>query len=327
MAYVFDANAESTTFGAVLATLTIPDAGGMTNAQFGAAVGATDTNILVGLRPHGGGKGAVYEFEGDTTQSNFGKPLLNIPNPTSQPGSDFGAAVAGDGNNLIVGAPAESLAGATGGVFVFDGTTGNLITSIANPDTLVTTGFGSAVASVGPNILIGSPDDNDGAGAAFLYAPPATVGAATLLTAFVQPDGAGGNFGASVAGSQNTALVGAPGANLGTSDAGAVYVFDANPASPTFSDAIAAVQEPLPTSGAASEPRSASTTGPWSPARPGPKPSISISPPSPFRSPPRQPSRTARLTRCSQAARSWTRTLRSRSPPRSIGAMVPRQPS
>ena len=251
VAYVFDANAESTTFGAVLATLTIPDAGGMTNAQFGAAVGATDTNILVGAPAADGGKGAVYEFEGDTTQSNFGKPLLNIPNPTSQLGSDFGAAVAGDGNNLIVGAPAESLAGATGGVFVFDGTTGNLITSIANPDTLVTTGFGSAVASVGPNILIGSPDDNDGAGAAFLYAPPATVGAATLLTAFVQPDGAGGNFGASVAGSQNTALVGAPGANLGTSDSGAVYVFDANPASPTFSDSIAAVQEPLPTSGAA----------------------------------------------------------------------------
>ena len=105
------------------------------------------------------------------------------------------------------------------------------------------------MATVGSNILIGSPDDNGGAGAAFLYTPPATPGTATLRTMFIQPDGGAGNFGASVAGTQNTALVGAPGANLGTSDAGAVYVFDANPASPTFSNAIGAVQEPTPTSG------------------------------------------------------------------------------
>ena len=48
--YVFDANVDSTTFGNLLATLTIPDAGATTNAQFGAAVGTTDTNILVGAR-------------------------------------------------------------------------------------------------------------------------------------------------------------------------------------------------------------------------------------------------------------------------------------
>ena len=63
---------------------------------------------------------------------------------------------------------------------------------------------------------------------------------------FLQPDGGGGNFGASVAGTQNTALIGAPGAFLGTSDAGAAYLFDADPSSPTFGNAIAAVQEPTP---------------------------------------------------------------------------------
>ena len=183
----------------------------MTNAQFGAAAGATDTNIVIGAPGYDLGTGEAYEFEGDTTLANFGELLREIPNPTSQAGSDFGAAVAGDGNNLIIGAPAVSLAGATGGAYLFDGTTWNLITSIANPDTSTTTGFGSAVAAVGSNILIGSPDDNDGAGATFLYEPPAAPGPSTLLTVFVQPDGAGGNFGASVAGSQNTALVGAPG--------------------------------------------------------------------------------------------------------------------
>ncbi len=247
--YVFDANDESTTFGDVLATLTIPDPGTSNDAHFGAAVGATNTNILIGAPGKDGDTGAAYEFEGDTTQPDVGKLLFDISNPTAQPDSDFGATVAADGNNVIVGAPTAGLAGAVGGVFLFDGTTGDMITSIANPDAATTTGFGSAVAAVGPNILIGSPDDNHGAGAAFLYAPPATVGTATLLTTFVQPDGGGGNFGTSVATTQNAALIGAPGANLGTSNAGAAYVFDADPASPTFGRAIAAVQEPTPTSG------------------------------------------------------------------------------
>ena len=132
---------------------------------------------------------------------------------------------------------------------MFDGTTGAEIAAIVNPRPAASTGFGTAVASVGPNVLVGSPNDNTagpGAGAAFLFGP-----SGALLTTFVQPDGGGGNFGASVAGTQNTALIGAPGANLGTSDAGAAYLFDADPASPTLGQAIAAVQEPTPTSGAA----------------------------------------------------------------------------
>ena len=245
---MFDANDEGSTFGDLLATLTIPDASALNDAHFGAAVGATDTNIVVGAPGQDDGTGAAYEFEGDPTQATFGDLLLDFPNPASQPNSDFGAAVAGAGDNVIVGAPSVNLAGVIGGVFLFDGTTGSLITSIANPDASTTIGFGSAVASVGSNILIGSPDDNDGAGAAYLYAPPATAGSATFLTTFIQPDGGGGNFGTSVAGTQNTALIGAPGATLGSRDAGAAYVFDADPASPTFARTIAAVQEPTPTS-------------------------------------------------------------------------------
>ncbi len=149
---------------------------------------------------------------------------------------------------MIVGAPSDDTAGpGTGTVYLFDGTTGAEIAAIVNPRPAASTGFGTAVASVGPNVLVGSPDDNTagpGAGAAFLFGP-----SGALLTTFVQPDGGGGHFGASVAGTQNTALIGAPGANLGTSDAGAAYLFDADPASPTFGQAIAAVQEPTPTSG------------------------------------------------------------------------------
>ena len=75
-----------------------------------------------------------------------------------------------------------------------------------------------------------------------------------------------------------------PGAILGTSDAGAAYLFDANPSSPTFGNAISAVQEPTPTSGDAFGTSVGFDTGarrgrgrPWVRERPGPRPSISIS--------------------------------------------------
>ena len=58
-------------------------------------------------------------------------------------------------------------------------------------------------------------------GAAFLFSytppiPPAPPSPGTLIETFVQPDGGGGHFGASVAGSGTTALIGAPGATLGS---------------------------------------------------------------------------------------------------------------
>ncbi len=284
VAYVYDANVESTTFGKLLATLEIPNPDLMNDAHFGAAVGTTDTNIVIGAPGRDGGTGEAYEFEGDTTQANFGDLLVKFINPDGQAGSGFGAAVAGIGDNVIVGAPSDSTAGAgTGTVYLFDGTSGAESVAILNPHPADSTGFGSAVASVGSNILVGSPDDNTagpGAGAAFLFLPTGL-----LRTTFVQPDGGGGGFGTSVAGTQNTALIGAPGAHLATSDAGAAYLFDADPASPTFSRAIGAVQEATPTTGDAFGTAVGFDTGALIVARPGrsvresrgPRPSIFIS--------------------------------------------------
>ena len=151
---------------------------------------------------------------------------------------------------MIVGAPTVSLARRRSAASTCStARPAAEITSIANPDASTTTGFGSAVASVGPNILIGSPDDNDGAGAAL-----------PLRSACDRRD-------CDVAHDVRSArrrrrqlrrrgrrhaehgIDRRPGANLGTSDAGAAYLFDADPASPTFGQAIAAVQEPTPTSG------------------------------------------------------------------------------
>jgi PKD domain/FG-GAP repeat len=112
--YVFDVDVDSTTFnvdtptfGDLLATIVIPDPDGLIDAHFGAAVGATNTNIVIGAPGEDGGTGEVYEFEGDNTQTNFGDLLLEMNNPDAQARSGFGAAVAGIGNNVIVGAPSE----------------------------------------------------------------------------------------------------------------------------------------------------------------------------------------------------------------------------
>ena len=175
VAYVFDANVESTTFGQLLATLEIPDPAGLTDAHFGAAVGTTNTNIVIGAPGKDSGTGEAYEFEGGTIATGLGNPLPKIINPDGEPGSEFGAAVAGIGNNIIVGAPGDSTAGAgTGTIYLFDGDERSGDAAIVNPHPADSTGFGSAVASVGANVLVGSPDDNtagQGAGAAFLFDP------------------------------------------------------------------------------------------------------------------------------------------------------------
>ena len=92
----------------------------------------------------------------------------------------------------------------------------------------------------------------DDAGQAYLYGPTArcSVRSERHVAQDIHPARRRWRqFRHSVAGTQNTALIGAPGAYLGTTDAGAAYLFDADPASPTFGRTIGAVQEPTPTSG------------------------------------------------------------------------------
>ncbi len=53
VAYVFDANYDSPTFGALLATLKIPDPNAQAEAHFGASVGTTNMNIVIGAHRQG----------------------------------------------------------------------------------------------------------------------------------------------------------------------------------------------------------------------------------------------------------------------------------
>ncbi len=125
VAYLFDADPTDPDFGALLATFTLPDPDAAGEAHFGAAVAAANTNAIIAAPGKAGGTGEVFVFGGNPTLLDFGSLLLDITNPDSQAGSQFGAAVAGIGSDVIVGAPSDNTAGPGAGiVYVFSGTTG-----------------------------------------------------------------------------------------------------------------------------------------------------------------------------------------------------------
>jgi len=112
--------------------------------------------------------------------------------------------VAGD---LAVGAPG------TGTVHLFSGRDGEPSLTIESPPGA--SRFGSAIAAVGANILVGAPGSGDAPGKAFLF--PANSGS-PRLTLTNPLAAAGDQFGFAVATDGSRLLIGAPGA-------GAVYLF------------------------------------------------------------------------------------------------------
>src|SRR5437763_503054 len=184
---------------------------------FGAAVAADGDEVLVGApldREPGPNAGAAYLFRRDpaTLERSF-----QSPSPAA--GDLFGAAVALAGARVVIGAPsAAGGAAEAGAVYVFDRASGNLLVTIQNPTPDPGDEFGSAVAIVGENVLVGAQLDDAGAldtGAAYLF----DGGTGALLQTFPNPaQGAFDHFGFALAAGPSGLLVGAPGPSR-------VYVF------------------------------------------------------------------------------------------------------
>ena len=191
------------------------------DAFFGQAVCAVGTNrFAVGAPGHSSQRGAVCLF------SSEGEWLATLQNPGGDTPEQFGSSLASLGQGwLAVGAPYRS-AGATnaGVVYVFDGS-GAMETMIPNPAPASTDLFGSAVAALGPSLLVGTPRDDAGATDSGMVHIFDTYG--TLKAAFTNPTpAAGDNFGAAVAAVGDTHFaVGAPQDDNVETDVGAVYIF------------------------------------------------------------------------------------------------------
>ncbi|HEY0994313.1 MAG TPA: integrin [Kofleriaceae bacterium] len=192
-----------------------------------------------------GGLSRRYELifrrgAGDVRQLAFGK------SSTTMSGAQFGQAVAIDRDTLVIGAPNEGL----GAVHVF-GRTGDGWIEQARVASPSSRGFGQSVAVSGNTLVVGAPGDDSGAtgidgdqtgpfafssGAAYVFV---RSGTSWLQQAYIKASNTNelDTFGASVALSGDTLLVGAPGeASSSTGidgnqmdnsamEAGAVFVF------------------------------------------------------------------------------------------------------
>ncbi len=260
---LFSADPTAATFGSSLHSFALPRGGGpiatvgshLLIARTGAAYRYDRTGVLLRTYrlPHGGApaaiagnaewvavgvpeREAVYLFDaasGVLTQTLGG--TLGVP-------ARFGFAVALGANGAVaVGAP--GVCPGPGAVHLYDGATGALRRTIANPAPVLVgaacdafhrdTGFGRAIATVGADFVVGNPI------AAAAYRFDGTSGA--LITTFLPAPGRAGDFGFAVAALGTDVLVGAPGIQF-RSDSyqnGMAYLFDG-----TSSELLWAFQNP-----------------------------------------------------------------------------------
>ena len=220
-AYVFDG-----TTGQLLLTLLNPTPAA--GDRFGWPVAAVGGNVLVGANYDDTGAadaGAAYLFDGTT-----GALLRTFVNPTPEDSDHFGSSLAAVGNNVLVSAPGDDAAGTdAGAVYLFDGSTGELLHTFLHPTPEAGDEFGDCVRALGNNVLVSAPeDDTAGTDAGAVYLFDGSTG--ELLQTFFNPtpeadDGFGGF--SSIAAVGNNVLVSARRDDTAGTDAGAAYLFEA----------------------------------------------------------------------------------------------------
>jgi len=198
---------------------------------FGRFVAATSNQIVVGALyddDQGSGAGAVYVYDA----TNLSATPTKLTPTGLDAGDQFGLSVAATSNQIIVGARYDDDQGENAGaVYVYDAS--NLS---ATPTKLAPSGldasdnFGYSVAATSNQIIVGASLDDDqdyNAGAVYVYDVNNLSGTPTKLTAF---DGLAylDQFGYSVTATSNHIVVGAFSDDDQGSNAGSVYVYDAN---------------------------------------------------------------------------------------------------
>ncbi len=135
--------------GRLLQTLENPNPVGSGN--FGWSVAGVSSNLLVGTPNNTSGgfsrAGQAFLF------NSSGGLLQTLDNPNPVTGGRFGWSVAGVGSNLLVGAPENTSGGFSraGQAFLFN-SSGNLVSTLDNPNPTESGNFGSSVAAVGSNL-------------------------------------------------------------------------------------------------------------------------------------------------------------------------------
>ena len=196
------------------------------NDRFGSAVAISGTTAIVGAYAGGAtGAGAVYVFALGTAWTQ--QQVLTASDAAA--GDGFGFSLAMSNGSVIIGAPGKN-AGA-GAAYVFVGPNGVWAQQqeLTAADGVAADEFGHSVALSGDTALVGAWHKTVAAqataGAAYVFVRSGAIWAQQQELSLASPVAADA-FGASVAVSTDTALVGAPGRDLVAAvNAGAAYVF------------------------------------------------------------------------------------------------------
>lgn len=187
---------------------------------FGGSLAANSTQLVVGAEMYNSQKGAVYVYD----PNNLSAAPTYLTAGDLVPGDRFGSRVAATDSYIVVGAYNND--SSKGAVYVYDAT--NLS---ASPTKLVPSSagngdsFGYSVAAYGNQIVVGAYLDDpmgSNSGNAFVYDASNLSAAPTEL--YPSDGSSNDQFGHSVSVDANYVVVGA---HRASSDAGAVYIYDA----------------------------------------------------------------------------------------------------
>ena len=203
-----------------------------TDDSFGISVSLHQDTIAVGApdedNSRGLGAGSVYIFDRNTGGANNWGQVRKRFAVAGVSSEHYGASVALEDNNLIVGATgAFGNTSGTGAAYLLkrgnNNNWGEFAKFFANDGSL-DADFGNAVAISGNRIVVGAYRDNDqgnDAGSAYVFDLQGSKGEIKLLAS----DGAAlDNYGVSVAISGHSVLVGAE--RFGANEQGQVYLYE-----------------------------------------------------------------------------------------------------
>ncbi|TMC93736.1 MAG: hypothetical protein E6J12_00570 [Chloroflexi bacterium] len=186
--------------------------------SFGNSMAISGSTAVVGASGANGLAGAAYVFVGSgTTWSQQAKLTAS----DSVPGDYFGYSVAIYGSSAVIGAYNKNSITGAAYAFVRSGATWSEQAKLTASDGASGDSFGWSVAIYGSRAVVGSLNSNFSTGAAYVFVHSGTTW--TQQAKLTTLDGEyNDSFGASVALSGSTSVLGAPGTN---SNGGAAYVF------------------------------------------------------------------------------------------------------
>lgn len=231
-------------------TLTNPAPAEVDN--FGMTVAISAARFAVGAIHYRAGvfrAGNVYVYDLTGAAAPTG-PTLTLGNPSPATPDRFGISLGLSGTRLVVGSAGESIVATNKGVaYVYDlaGATPAIPwATLQSPLSIENENFGRAVAISSTRAIVGAPGAEFFGGTvesrAYVFdltGPPPSL----PMTALSNP-GFSNRFGASVAISENRAMVGAHEENSATDEAGRVYVFEL--ASALAATLVATLNNPSP---------------------------------------------------------------------------------